>query len=85
MLTILPLAVIIIITAKEEPMTQRIKLKEYASRFGQTKTANDLGVYQSAIFKAIASRRNITVIVHEDGSVSAEELKAFPSTKSLAA
>ncbi|STQ36414.1 Regulatory protein cro [Escherichia coli] len=30
-------------------MEQRITLKDYAIRFGQTKTAKDLGVYQSAI------------------------------------
>ncbi len=29
-------------------MEQRITLKDYAMRFGQTKTAKDLGVYQSA-------------------------------------
>lgn len=62
-------------------MDQRIKLKDYALRFGQTKTAQDLGVYQSAIFKAITSQRDITVIVHADGSVSAEELKPFPSIR----
>lgn len=62
-------------------MTQRLKLKDYADRFGQTKAASDLGVYQSAIFKAINSNRNITVTVHEDGSVSAEELKPFPSNR----
>ncbi|UYP74539.1 Cro/CI family transcriptional regulator [Pantoea dispersa] len=60
---------------------KRIKLKEYAKQFGQTKTAQDLGVYQSAIFKALASERDITVIVHEDGTVSAEELKSFPSSR----
>jgi len=65
----------------EEPMMQRIKLKDYAKQFGQTKTAQDLGVYQSAIFKALAAERDITVIVHEDGSVSAEELKSFPSIR----
>lgn len=27
-------------------MEQRITLKDYALRFGQTKTAQDLGVYQ---------------------------------------
>ena len=69
------------LTAKEELMKQRINLKDYAKQFGQTKTAQDLGVYQSAIFKAISSNRNITVIVHEDGSVSAEELKNFPSIR----
>ncbi|MBW9400306.1 hypothetical protein FHC51_10840 [Leclercia sp. EC_58] len=60
-------------------MDQRIKLTEYAERFGQTKAAQDLGVYQSAINKALASKRDITVIVHPDGTVSAEELKPFPS------
>ncbi|EER0983522.1 hypothetical protein AB1O35_005469, partial [Escherichia coli] len=29
-------------------MEQRITLKDYAIRFGQTKAAKDLGVYQSA-------------------------------------
>ncbi|YCH28989.1 Cro/CI family transcriptional regulator [Erwinia sp. D4-22] len=62
-------------------MKQRVKLKDYANRFGQTKTASDLGVYQSAIFKAISSARDITVIIHEDGTISAEELKSFPSNK----
>ncbi|MCW2477720.1 Cro/CI family transcriptional regulator [Candidatus Symbiopectobacterium sp. NZEC135] len=62
-------------------MKQRIKLKDYALKFGQTKTANDLGVYQSAIFKAISSQRDITVIVNEDGTISAEELKPFPSNR----
>ncbi|KAA9246799.1 hypothetical protein F6I40_21600, partial [Escherichia coli] len=33
-------------------MEQRITLKDYAMRFGQTKTAKDLGVYQSAVNKA---------------------------------
>lgn len=62
-------------------MKQRIKLKDYVLRFGQTKTAQALGVYQSAIFKAISLQRDITVIVHEDGSVSAEELRPFPSNR----
>lgn len=62
-------------------MKQRIKLKDYVKQFGQTKTAQDLGVYQSAIFKALASERDITVIVHEDGVISAEELKIFPSAR----
>ncbi|QCT21796.1 hypothetical protein FEM41_20125 [Jejubacter calystegiae] len=62
-------------------MVQRIKLEDYAKRFGQTKTAKALGVYQSAINKALFSKRNITVIVHADGSVSAEEIKPFPSVR----
>lgn len=66
-------------------MEQRITLKDYALRFGQTKTAKDLGVYQSAINKAIHSGRKIFLIVKPDGSVAAEEVKPFPSNKKAAA
>lgn len=66
-------------------MEQRITLKDYALRFGQTKTAQDLGVYQSAINKAISSGRKIFLTVKPDGSVDAEEVKPFPSNKKAAA
>ncbi|HHH7399123.1 TPA: Cro/CI family transcriptional regulator, partial [Escherichia coli] len=49
-------------------MEQRITLKDYAMRFGQTKTAKDLGVYQSAINKAIHAGRNIFLTINADGS-----------------
>lgn len=62
-------------------MEQRVKLIDYVKRIGQTKAAKDLGVYQSAIFKAISAGRDITVIINSDGSVRAEELKPFPSQK----
>ncbi|MDU4126514.1 MULTISPECIES: Cro/CI family transcriptional regulator [Pantoea] len=62
-------------------MSQRIKLKDYVDQFGQTKAATDLGVYQSAIFKAISLKRDITVILHEDGTISAEEVKPFPANR----
>lgn len=62
-------------------MEQRITLKDYAMRFGQTKTAKDLGVYQSAINKAIHAGRNIFLTINADGSVYAEEVKPFPSNK----
>lgn len=45
-------------------MEQRITLKDYAMRFGQTKTAKDLGVYQSAINKAIHAGRNIFLTIN---------------------
>lgn len=45
-------------------MEQRITLKDYAMRFGQTKTAKDLGVYQSAINKAIHAGRRCHALVH---------------------
>ncbi|GCG38373.1 Cro/CI family transcriptional regulator [Escherichia coli] len=56
-------------------MEQRITLKDYAMRFGQTKTAKDLGVYQSAINKAIHAGRKIFLTINADGSVYAEEIK----------
>ncbi|HID4130798.1 TPA: Cro/CI family transcriptional regulator [Pluralibacter gergoviae] len=62
-------------------MEQRITLKDYALRFGQTKTAQDLGVYQSAVSKALQTGRNIFLTVKPDGSVNAEEIKPFPSNK----
>ncbi|EFO4643187.1 hypothetical protein BS141_21925 [Escherichia coli] len=60
-------------------MEQRITLKDYAMRFGQTKTAKDLGVYQSAINKAIHAGRKIFLTINADGSVYAEEVKPFPT------
>lgn len=36
-------------------MEQRITLKDYAMRFGQTKTAKDLGVYSSLSCGGIAA------------------------------
>lgn len=64
-------------------MEQRIKLKDYAGQHGQTKTAQDLGCYQSAINKALAYKRDITVIVKSDGSVMAEETRPFPSQRRI--
>nr|1ORC_A Chain A, CRO REPRESSOR INSERTION MUTANT K56-[DGEVK] [Escherichia phage Lambda]2ORC_A Chain A, CRO REPRESSOR [Lambdavirus lambda] len=71
-------------------MEQRITLKDYAMRFGQTKTAKDLGVYQSAINKAIHAGRKIFLTINADGSVYAEEVKdgevkPFPSNKKTTA
>ncbi|HGH2724395.1 TPA: Cro/CI family transcriptional regulator [Salmonella enterica subsp. enterica serovar Saintpaul] len=66
-------------------MEQRITLKDYTMRFGQTKTAKDLGVYQSAISKAIHAGRKIFLTINADGSVYAEEIKPFPSNKKTTA
>lgn len=66
-------------------MEQRITLKDYALRFGQTKTAQDLGVYQSAVSKALQSGRKIFLTVSPDGSINAEEVKPFPSNKKIEA
>lgn len=58
---------------------ERLPLPDYVSKHGQGKTAEELGVYQSAISKALKNKRNITVLVHESGKVEAEELRPFPS------
>lgn len=78
MLTIKLLAVIII--GKGGNM-ERIPLTVFATELGQNKVAELLGVRQSAISKAILKKRNIYVIKKQDGSVEAEEIKAFPSSK----
>ncbi|MBS3894877.1 MULTISPECIES: Cro/CI family transcriptional regulator [Serratia] len=57
---------------------KKVPLTVFVSQYGQGKAAKLFGVRQSAISKAIALKRNITVIVHEDGRIEAEEIKAFP-------
>ncbi|MBS0855958.1 MULTISPECIES: Cro/CI family transcriptional regulator [unclassified Tatumella] len=59
----------------------KMTLEDYAKIHGQAKTAKDFGVIQCAISKAIRTGRNIFVTVLSDGSVKAEELKSFPSTR----
>ncbi|ANJ92455.1 Cro/CI family transcriptional regulator [Serratia plymuthica] len=58
---------------------ERLPLPDYVSKHGQGKAAEELGVYQSAISKALKNKRNITVLVHASGKVEAEELRPFPS------
>ncbi|AGG31972.1 Cro/CI family transcriptional regulator [Morganella morganii] len=60
---------------------ERIPLTTFATEVGQHKTAEMLGVRQSAISKAILKKRNIYVIKKQDGTVEAEEVKTFPSGK----
>ncbi|SQB09198.1 Cro/CI family transcriptional regulator [Citrobacter koseri] len=59
----------------------RMTLADYAKKHGQAKAANDFGVIQCAISKAIRSGRNIIVTVQADGSVVGEEVRPFPSNK----
>lgn len=58
---------------------KRYHLSEFAKKFGQGQTAKKLGIYQSAVSKALRTGRNITVLVHDDGRVEAEEIKPFPN------
>ncbi|EBW4243769.1 Cro/Cl family transcriptional regulator [Salmonella enterica subsp. enterica serovar Brunei] len=59
----------------------RMTLADYAKIHGQAKAANDFGVIQCAISKAIRAGRNIIVTVNADGSVIGEEVRPFPSNK----
>lgn len=59
----------------------RMTLEDYARIHGQAKAAQDFGVIQCAISKAIRTGRKIFVTVQADGSVRGEELKPFPSIK----
>lgn len=59
----------------------RFSLSEYVDLYGQAKTASDLGVYQSAISKALNKGRNVTVTINEEGKVEGEEVRPFPCTK----
>ncbi|EPL5632451.1 Cro/CI family transcriptional regulator [Proteus mirabilis] len=60
---------------------ERVPLTKFATELGQHKTAELLGVRQSAISKAILKKRNIFVIRKQDGTVEAEEVKPFPLGK----
>lgn len=68
----------VIIYCKEEPM-KSYPLSNFIDKHGQAEVAKFFGVNQSAISKALRSGRKITVLVHDDGRVEAEEIKPFPS------
>ena len=53
-------------------------LLEYASKNGQAKAAELLGVTQPAICKALKYKREI-YIEEKDGEVTSYEIKKFPS------
>ncbi|KQQ60125.1 hypothetical protein ASF84_05285 [Pseudomonas sp. Leaf127] len=63
---------------------RRIPLTEFAKEHGHTKAAQMLGCTQGALSKAIRVARDIFVICNDDGSLSAQELRPFPSQKSAA-
>ncbi|EAM6080653.1 Cro/Cl family transcriptional regulator [Salmonella enterica] len=58
---------------------QKETLADYALKHGQLKTAQVLGVRQSAISKALRVGRKIYVKTLDDGSVEAEEIRPFPA------
>lgn len=66
-------------------MTTRIPLEDYVETLerGHTEAAEKLGVTQGAISTALRIGRTIFVIVDDEGRVTAEELRTFPSPKAV--
>lgn len=58
---------------------KKLTLIELVREQGQLNTAKLLGVRQSAINKALKYGRKISITLHENGDVEAEEWRRFPS------
>lgn len=56
-----------------------IPLTEFAAKHGQTRAAEMLGITQGALSKALRVGRRVTVCLGDDGTLSAHELRPFPS------
>lgn len=56
-----------------------IPLSDYVLANGQAKTAEALGIYQSAISKALKHKRRVNILVSDNGKIEAEEIRSFPS------
>lgn len=57
---------------------KKTPLPELVERMGQSAVAKGLGVSAPAISKALKAAREILVIEHEDGKLTAEEVRPFP-------
>lgn len=57
---------------------KKTPLPELVERIGQSAVAKGLGVSAPAISKALKAAREILVIEHDDGSLTAEEIRPFP-------
>ena len=58
---------------------ENVSLNDLVSKLGQARVARALGVKPASIAKAIRIRRNIMVMVNDDGSCVAKEVRPFPS------
>ena len=58
---------------------ENVPLEDLVSRLGQAQVARALGVKPASIAKAIRTRRNIMVLVNDDGSCIGKESRPFPS------
>jgi len=61
----------------------RTLLPELVERIGQTAVAKGLDVSAPAIAKAVKTGRIIFVIENDDGTMTGEELRPFPSRPGL--
>jgi predicted transcriptional regulator len=57
---------------------KKIPLPELVERMGQSAVAKGLGVSAPAISKALKAAREILVVEHENGTLTAEEVRPFP-------
>lgn len=57
---------------------KKTPLPELVARIGQSAVAKGLGVSAPAISKALRAAREILVTEHEDGTLTAEEIRPFP-------
>lgn len=60
-----------------------IQLFDFARSLGQEEVAKLIGVSQGNISLAMKKGRDIRVIEHEDGTVSAYEVKPYPNFKKV--
>ncbi|WP_231906431.1 Cro/CI family transcriptional regulator [Pseudomonas sp. StFLB209] len=54
-------------------------MSDFVRKIGQARVARALGVKPASIAKALKTKRNIQVMVEEDGSCAAQEIRPFPS------
>ncbi|WP_457295877.1 Cro/CI family transcriptional regulator [Pseudomonas chlororaphis] len=57
---------------------KKTPLPELVERIGQSAVAKGLGVSAPAIAKALRTERHIQVTEHENGTLTAEEIRPFP-------
>lgn len=62
-----------------EKTMNRVHIKEFANKLGQTEAAILLGMTQGGLSKAIRVGRDVYVTRQEDGTYTAEEVRPFPS------
>lgn len=68
-----------------EKTMKTVTLSEYLASHGtQAELAKALGIQQSAISQMVRAKRNISITLHEDGSVEASETRAIPAKKTAA-